>query len=140
MKPKYAIIDFGMFKNEVLVALNCNYDQLLQWVTKNADKLYLATVKDEDNALIIKNGSGLTVCQTFSHPKHYDQTRYIIWLRSLDMRSNYDISVLFHEITHLSQFFLPKVLDRNKEIEAEAYFVGYVAKQIMDIVRPRRVK
>lgn len=41
-----------------------------------------------------------------------------------------DIFTLSHETTHLCQIFLPQYLNRDEELEAEAYFHNYVMREI----------
>lgn len=43
--------------------------------------------------------------------------------------------MLAHELVHLCQFYLPDVLDRNVEHEAEAYFHTYMMETILRIIK-----
>lgn len=49
--------------------------------------------------------------------------------------SDNDYVRLAHEITHLCQFILPDFLDRNREIECEAYFHSYLMTQVLEVIR-----
>jgi hypothetical protein len=44
-------------------------------------------------------------------------------------------AIIAHEILHVIQFYLPKVLDRNVEIEAEAYLHTYLMNKCTGIFR-----
>lgn len=43
--------------------------------------------------------------------------------------------ILAHEFLHICQFYLPPVLDRNREIEAEAYLHSHLMQQVLDKMR-----
>jgi len=45
-----------------------------------------------------------------------------------------DYCRLAHELIHLGQFYLSNVLDRNVEIEAEAYFHTYMMMQVLEVL------
>ncbi len=65
---------------------------------------------------------------------------FIILHKGLDVTSIEDLVNLSHEVLHLCQFYLPGVLDRNKEHEAEAYFHTYMMNQIIKCVNKRNPK
>lgn len=49
--------------------------------------------------------------------------------------TDYDYCKLAHEIVHIVQFMLPDILDRNREIEAEAYLHTHLMKQCLKVLR-----
>lgn len=57
---------------------------------------------------------------------------FIIMPDGVDPTDPEDMIRLAHECVHICQFYLPEVLDRNKEYEAEAYLHTHLMKQIVE--------
>lgn len=49
-------------------------------------------------------------------------------------KTNEDYIILAHEVTHICQFILPSILERDREIEAEAYLHSHIMRQILNII------
>ncbi len=62
--------------------------------------------------------------------KHY----FFIYLPSFDF-SDYAYCKLAHEVLHICQFYLPDILDRNKENEAECYLHTHLMQQSLNAIR-----
>lgn len=62
--------------------------------------------------------------------KHF----FFIYLHSFDF-SDYAYAKLAHECLHFCQFFLPDILDRNKEHEAECYLHTHMMMQCLNAIR-----
>ena len=45
---------------------------------------------------------------------------------------------LAHECLHLCQFILPAFLDRDREIEAEAYLHSHLMRQVLNIINNKK--
>lgn len=71
------------------------------------------------------------------------QVRLIDWLKTFFFiiipRFDFDDDDCFvklaHEIVHICQFFLPDVLNRNTEIECEAYLHTHIMRQALKKLR-----
>lgn len=63
-----------------------------------------------------------------------DKQRYffVIIPEGVDTKSGHDLVKLAHECVHICQFYLPDVLDRNKEHEAEAYLHSHLMTQVIE--------
>lgn len=52
--------------------------------------------------------------------------------------TDYDYCKLAHEVLHICQFFLPDVLNRNKEYEAECYLHTHLMQQCLKAMRDEK--
>jgi hypothetical protein len=52
-----------------------------------------------------------------------------------DFEEPYSYCKLAHEIVHVCQFHLPAILDRNVEIEAEAYFHTFLMEKVLNLIK-----
>ena len=52
--------------------------------------------------------------------------------KSLDKTNPMECQTIFHECLHISQLFLPTFLNRDIEMEAEAYFIKSIFSQIIN--------
>lgn len=73
------------------------------------------------------NGSGVV----FHTPGEVD-IFIIVLSKSLDKFKPLDCQTVFHECLHVSQLFLPTFLDRDIEMEAEAYFIKRMFIEIIN--------
>ena len=62
--------------------------------------------------------------------KHY----FFIYVHTFSFL-DYDYVKLAHEVLHICQFYLPDILDRNKEHEAECYLHTHLMQQCLKIMR-----
>lgn len=63
---------------------------------------------------------------------------YYIVLKKKFKFTDYDYCILAHEILHICQFFLPQVLDREREIEAECYLHTHLMSQCLKVLRSKK--
>ncbi len=59
---------------------------------------------------------------------------YFIYIPAFDFK-DYDYIKLSHEVLHICQFYLPAILDRNKEHEAECYLHSHLMQQCLNAIR-----
>jgi len=135
-------LNFGIFPGTVLFAHGMGYDELAATIRKNYKS---KRWKDEHNfwefaisgdKKLIDSGSHFALKRECENPKT-GQTKtfyYLIIKRPFDF-SDYDYCILAHEILHLCQFHLPDILNRDREIEAEAYLHTHLMQQALDIIR-----
>lgn len=65
---------------------------------------------------------------------------YFLILRDFNFTDK-DFVILAHELLHLCQFFLPSVnVERDKEIECEAYFHTHMMTQALEEIRKAKSK
>jgi hypothetical protein len=87
----------------------------------------------EHDQELIENSTWLAMHRTVCEGESKKELFYI-YIRSFNF-SDYAFCQLAHECTHIASFFLRNVLDRNQEIEAEAYFHTHIMWQAIKHLR-----
>lgn len=66
-----------------------------------------------------------------------DSCDLLVWIHE-DEPVNYQLSILTHELTHVKQFVESNKIKKNETwpMELEAYFIGDLYREIVDIILP----
>lgn len=126
--------DTGIFNGTVMFVYRYSYDELItELKKKKADTWAMAISEDRhlmetSNYLAMKRS--LTNTKTGSSVDHY-----IIKIREPFKFTDYEYCKLAHEVLHICQYFLPDILNREKEHEAEAYFHTYLMQKCLAALR-----
>lgn len=132
MKGKFTkyifFVDMGIFPGTLLVSTGFSRNELIK---------ELSIIKATDWADAISDdfleGEGLAWYNQHSVTKRGDKTfYYMIGFRKPFKKNDEHYVALAHEVLHICQLFLPRVLDRNKEREAEAYLNSYLMSKILN--------
>lgn len=144
-KSKIKIIDFlnmGCYPGTVLFSYQFSYDELLFQINKNykskrwTDEKPFWSIGISDDKSKIDNGNYFALYREIYNTKTKEEKHlYYIILKKEFLFTDWDYVMLSHEILHICQFFLPDILDRNKEIEAEAYLHSHLMQQCLKIIR-----
>lgn len=132
-------IDHGIFHGYTLFIYGMTYEEVvgkLKKIKKSSEWLKCLETSKEHFEKVYNWGSCFqrTISVTRGG-KVTRETRYsFIYVKSFDF-SDDDMCALAHEVVHLCQFVLPDFLDRNKEIEAEAYFHTHIMDQCLKALR-----
>lgn len=141
MKNKKVIewIKLGQFGGYFMFSCGYDYNEIIARLCRNdldkkeAAKWKAGIIGDMD---LINNKSswGTALKRVIENKKTSDSvTLFYIIIKGFDGSSEAFIK-LAHECVHICQFFLPDVLDRNKEIEAEAYFHTYIMQECIKVM------
>jgi hypothetical protein len=127
-------LNFGIFPGFVVFCYNMKYEEIMKEFKKKK-ALYWSYGITEDQKLI-DSGNWLALSREITNQKTGEHKKlfYIIIPKTFDF-SDYDYAKLAHEVTHICQFYLPHVLDRNKEYEAEAYLHTHLMMQCTKVIR-----
>ena len=100
--------NFGIFPGYVSFCYNMKYDEIIREYEKQKQEVWLAGILGEEK--LINGGSWLALSRELVHEKTKDVKKlfYIIVPREFDF-SDHDYAKLAHEITHICQFYLPKI-------------------------------
>jgi len=131
---KIKCLDFGIFPGYVSFCYNTNYDDIVKYYTKIKADMWLAGIID--NKDLINSGSWLALSREIVNNKTKESKKlfYIIVPREFNF-TDYDYAKLAHEVTHICQFYLPNVLNRDKEHEAEAYLHTHIMMQCLKVIK-----
>jgi hypothetical protein len=95
-----------------------NKEAYIQFITDNRDEI---DGLDKDGNRI---GAGVYIYR--ESPNKNCKLRMIILKYGFSPTNPENMRTLAHEMLHVCQEFLPQFLDRNEEMEAEAYFHSYL--------------
>lgn len=128
-------LNTGMFSAIIMFSMNFSYEKIIKELKKKkADDWLLGISGERDKELI--NGGWVCLRRDIENLKTGKfKTLFYISLNTQFDFSDYDYSKLAHEIVHAIQFVLPDFLDRNKEIECEAYLHTHIMMQCLKAIR-----
>jgi hypothetical protein len=127
-------VNTGIFPATVCFNCGFTYDEIIAlFKKKKADQWAKGLENDKQ---LIDNGTNFALARHMTNTKTGKQVSfyYIILIERFKF-TDYDMCVLAHEILHICQFLLKQILDREKEIECEAYLHTYLMENILNILR-----
>jgi len=134
--------DMGIFPAHLMFSCGFTQDELNMHLKRKKAKQWIAGMAAEINTSLFNGKAwGWAVRHVIKH----DQTGEEVTLFHVHIRDKFDFSdesfiKLAHEIVHVCQFFLPDVLNRDREYEAEAYLHTYLMRNIIKDLRNFREK
>ena len=128
---RFGYLDNGIFPGTVLFSCGNSYAEIIEEIRKSKEKYWEKGISTEES--FIDNGCSKALHRTIIKGDRKINLYYIIlngWYKT-----DYDYVVLAHECLHITQFFLSQVLERDREIEAEAYYHSHIMQQCLDLIR-----
>lgn len=124
----------GMFSGTLCFSAGFSYDELMvQFKKTKADGWATALSKDKD---FIDQGFAFGLKRTCKNSKTgKTQKFFFLILKECFDFTDYHYCVLAHELIHILQFYLVDVLDRDNEIEAEAYLHTFLMEKCLKVIR-----
>lgn len=125
-------LNTGIFPATILFSMGFNYDEIIKHTKKHGEW----GMALRDDKVLVDSGSWLGLKRVIENVKTGEERThyYIILPKGFDF-SDYDYIRLAHEVLHICQFMLPDILNRNKEIEAEAYLHSHIMSQCLKEIR-----
>lgn len=135
-KSALFILNTGIFPASVMFCYNMRYDEIMSNLLKMDKRIrYWRAGLMEDKRFIEKDSWGVALKRIVTRHKNEEKTLFYIILKNEFRFKDYDYCCLAHEVLHICQFFLPDCLDRNREIEAEAYLHTHLMEQCLRAIR-----
>lgn len=126
-------LDMGIFPGTILFAHGFSYDDLISLLNKKKINEWIAPIVGEKE--LIDSAHNLAMKREMFNPKTGEsKTFYYILIKEFKF-TDFCYCKLAHEILHITQFHLPDILNRNKEIEAEAYLHTYIMERCLNVLR-----
>lgn len=125
-------LNMGCFPHDVLFAFNMDYKEITQMLKEKESLDYLAGLKKDKQ--LIKDGKYFALSRPVKSDTGEIFELYYIIIKEFNFTDD-DYCILAHEVLHITNFYLQKVLDRNKEFEAEAYFHSHLMRQCLNVLR-----
>lgn len=130
-------LDFGIYPGTVMFVHDMSYAEVVSELNGlGADLWSLGLRGDVD---LVDSGSWLALRRDLSHPDFGDKVLYYLFVKGSFDFSDYDYCRLAHEVLHIVQFHLPGILDRDREIESEAYLHTYLMGQCLRAIRGEKL-
>lgn len=127
----------GMFNGTLCFCVGFKYDELIEMFKKKKAVGWDIALRDDRK--LISEAFAVAMGRTLENQKTGKKIQYYyLYLRDCFDFSDYSYCVLAHEILHICQFFLPEVLDRNKEHEAEAYLHTWLMRECLKVIRGQK--
>lgn len=127
-------LDCGIFPIGVALLYNQSIEDARNHFSKSKQWDWFAGLAGEEKFFEQYKNFALKSTLEESTGRKETKELYYIVLNQPFTRKNIDYVIIAHEVLHLCQFILPKILDRNKEIEAEAYLHSHLMTQILNII------
>jgi hypothetical protein len=126
--------DTGIFPATVMFIFGFTYDETIaELKKKKADTWAMAISEDRE---LMGNSNYLAMKRSLENTKTGKFVdHYIIKITEPFKFEDYDYCRLAHEVLHICQYFLPDVLKRDKEHEAEAYLHTYLMQKCLVALR-----
>jgi len=135
-------LDMGIFPGTVLFAYGYEYDALIGTIDQQYKKKVWASNQPfwslgiRDDKDLIDKGNYMALRRVLSHGNTGEEkVLFYLIIKEQFKFTDYDMCKLAHELVHICQFFLPDILDRNREIEAEAYLHTHLMEQALKHLR-----
>ncbi len=125
-------VDFGIFPGNIMFSCGYTKNEIEVALLEQKAKEWLGAFKQLDT---LYSRSYAFAANVTDHHRGKNVEFYVLHLRDCFKFTDHDYTVLAHEVLHLCQFYLPSVLDRDVEIETEAYLHTYIMKSILNILR-----
>lgn len=120
-------IDFGIFPGGVSFSNGFTAKQLLKVYKKDWRQAFKQEYKFFESC-------------NYAYAKVWlnDITYFFIYTKNKFTYTDYEYCKLAHEVLHICQEYLPDVLDRNTEKEAEAYLHTHIMTKCLEALRGSR--
>lgn len=127
-------LNTGIFPATICFNCGFTYDEIIAVLKKKKASEWVLPI--ENDKALIDSGKNFALSRTMFNTKTKKEVQffYIILIDRFTF-TDYEMCVLAHEILHICQFMLPKILNRDKETEAEAYLHTYLMEDILKILR-----
>lgn len=125
-------LNFGSFPGSVLFANGYQYDELIATLKRKRQRSWIVAL--ENSEALAREAQNLTLFQEIEEKGGTYQYFFLLIQRPFEFTDE-EYCILAHECLHLCQFHLSKVLNRDREFEAEAYTHTHLMKQAIAAMR-----
>lgn len=131
-------LDCGIFPVTVMFSCGFNYGEIMDVLKeRKAHDWYLGLTDKEE---WVNKHPFSALHRTIEHgkSKQVKELYYIILTEPFLFRDGSYV-ILAHEVLHICQFVLPRILKRDEELEAEAYLHSHLMKQCLTALRGKKI-
>lgn len=141
-KPKQVKVLYwlntGIFPATIMFSVGFTYDEINKILSKK--KAFDWKLGISNDKQLIDGGNNFSLSRTVYKKKDDKDecTLFYIIFKDCFKFNDYDYCKLAHEVLHTCQFLLPRILDRDREYECEAYLHTYIMQQCLAILRNKK--
>lgn len=128
-------LNTGIFPATVMFSCGFDYSEMAMHLKKCKGKEWLQAA--EYQKAFIESSKWCAMESHFIDDKGVERKLFIIFIKPLFRFTDDCFIKLSHEVLHICQFLLPSILNRDKEVEAEAYLHTHLMTQILTILRKK---
>lgn len=121
-------VDFGILSGKICFSCGYSFKEMRKVFKEQKCKEYLKAIKDEDDEW----GDTVGVCW---ERKVNGCTLYFLCLKDPFKFTDQEYVTLAHEVLHVIQFRLNGVVNRDREVEFEAYLHSHIMDKILHKLR-----
>jgi hypothetical protein len=127
-----AWLDHGCFPDCTMFAFGMGYDEIITMLKRKKDEAYIEGLKDSKE--LIDGGHFFALARTLKNKEGEVRNLYYLIIKEFQF-DDLHYCILVHECLHITNFFLQRVLNRDTEFEAEAYFHTHLMEQCLKFLR-----
>lgn len=134
MKKTIQYLNTGIFPATVMFVVGFTYDEVIKHTKKHkGDTWHIALSEDR---VFWNNSNYAAMKRSIENTKTGEWVdHFIIKIKEPFTFSDYDYCKLAHEVLHICQYLLPKILNRDQENECEAYLHTHLMQQCLKELR-----
>lgn len=131
-------LDMGIFPGTVMFCSGFKYHEIIKHLKKCKASAWICGLQNE--ATLFSKTNRMALRRDIENKRTgSEKVMFYIIFQDQFTFSDHDMCVLAHEVLHIVQFFLPDILDRNKEREAEAYLHTHLMEQCLKHLRGKKI-
>jgi hypothetical protein len=128
----------GCYPGDIMFSCGYSTEELIKILKRRGEDCYEWMIAVEECSENINNHKFCAYSTQVKISKSKEPINVSgIFLRDVFRFTDMEYTSLAHEILHICQFLLPEYLDRNKEVEAEAYYHSHLMWQCLWALRAK---
>lgn len=137
IRKVFKYLNTGIFPATVFFSCGNSFDEIMNEL-KRCGRYWSIGIVDEKNLIDKEETWGFGLKREIENKKTGKSvTCFYIIIRNFDHSDEHYIR-LAHECLHICQFLLPDFLNRDKEIEAEAYLHSHLMRQCLAALKKQK--
>ena len=127
-------LDMGIFPGSTVFICGFDYDEIMSLFKKKRATQWWTGIENERS--LIEKGNYFGLYRSIENIKTKKEVNlFYIIIREQFTFTDEEYCKLAHEVLHICQFFLPPILNRDREWESEAYLHTHLMRQCLKALR-----
>lgn len=128
-------LNTGIFPASILFSSGFSFKELCEELKAQNAVDWLEGISGDEEKFTNANVAGFAAQRVLRRKDGKTKSfLYLIFPREFNFTDR-EYCILAHEILHICQFYLPDLLDRDSETEAEAYLHTHIMEQCLTVLR-----